>query len=185
MPPTADKIRAEAELILLNKPFGVLCQFSGGDTRRTLALYVSVPNVYPAGRLDADSEGLVALTADGALQARITDPRHKMSKTYWAQVEGIACTAQLQELARGVELADARTRPARGLLGGMTETPTSAWGDARGEPVFPATGDWRRVGQIVHVFTHFRLRIQPCWLRLPGAAPQRVPSSSSNAISGS
>ncbi len=124
MPPTADKTRTEAELILLNKPFGVLCQFSGGDTRRTLSHYVSAPGVYPAGRLDADSEGLVVLTADGALQARITDPRHKMRKTYWAQVEGVPSTAQVRALAGGVELADALTRPARVRV---VPEPTMLW----------------------------------------------------------
>ena len=72
-----------------------------------------MPGVYPAGRLDADSEGLVVLTADGALQARITDPRHKMRKTYWAEVEGVPAPGQIEALARGVVLPDGPTRPAR------------------------------------------------------------------------
>jgi 23S rRNA pseudouridine2457 synthase len=99
-------------IILLNKPFGVLCQFSGGASRPTLADYVDVPRLYPAGRLDADSEGLVVLTDDGRLQARIADPRHKLLKTYWVQVEGIATPAQVQVLRAGVPLPDGMTRPA-------------------------------------------------------------------------
>jgi 23S rRNA pseudouridine2457 synthase len=99
-------------VILLNKPYGVLCQFSGGEGRQTLADFVRVPDVYPAGRLDADSEGLVVLTADGALQARIADPRHKLPKTYWVQVEGTPRDDQLAALAAGVDLADGRTAPA-------------------------------------------------------------------------
>lgn len=100
-------------MILLNKPYRVLCQFTAADGRPTLAGYVDVPGVYPAGRLDADSEGLVVLTADGRLQARIADPRHKLPKTYWVQVEGTPGAAALQALARGVVLADGPTLPAR------------------------------------------------------------------------
>jgi 23S rRNA pseudouridine2457 synthase len=100
-------------VILFNKPYGVLCQFSDRAGRPTLAGYVRVPDVYPAGRLDADSEGLVVLTADGALQARIADPRHKLPKTYWVQVEGTPDVARLQALAAGVALADGPTRPAQ------------------------------------------------------------------------
>jgi 23S rRNA pseudouridine2457 synthase len=100
------------DVILLNKPYGVLCQFSGDGVRRTLADLVDVPHVYPAGRLDADSEGLVVLTADGALQARITDPRAKWPKVYWVQVEGTPHDAQIAHLARGVALRDGVTRPA-------------------------------------------------------------------------
>ncbi len=101
-------------LILLNKPFDVLCQFSGGG--RTLADHVPVPGVYPAGRLDRDSEGLVILTDDGRLQARIADPRHKMAKVYWAQVEGVPSEEALQALRRGVVLKDGPTRPASARL---------------------------------------------------------------------
>jgi 23S rRNA pseudouridine2457 synthase len=101
------------KLILLNKPFGVVCQFSPSGSRPTLADFVRVPHVYPAGRLDTDSEGLLVLTDDGALQARIADPRHKMEKTYWVQVEGVPTAAQLAALREGVDLGEFVTRPAR------------------------------------------------------------------------
>src|SRR6185369_17172098 len=99
--------------ILLNKPYGVLCQFTATDGRATLADYVARRDVYPAGRLDADSEGLVVLTADGALKARIAHPRAKLPKVYWAQVEGDPDRARLRALAAGVTLSDGPTRPAR------------------------------------------------------------------------
>jgi len=99
-------------VILLNKPYGVLCQFTGDGARPTLKEFVDVPHVYPAGRLDTDSEGLVVLTADGALQARIAHPKHKLEKTYWVQVEGIPTDAQLERLARGVDVDGVPTRPA-------------------------------------------------------------------------
>jgi len=102
-----------SRLLLLNKPYGVLTQFTDPGGRPTLADYVDVPGVYAAGRLDADSEGLVVLTDDGALQARIADPRHKLAKTYWAQVEGVPTDAALQRLAAGVDLGDFVTRPCR------------------------------------------------------------------------
>tara|TARA_B100000678_G_scaffold192129_1_gene160737 strand:+ start:64 stop:609 length:546 start_codon:yes stop_codon:yes gene_type:complete len=104
-----------SRLILLNKPFGVLSQFTGGKEGAddTLAHLVDVPGVYPAGRLDKDSEGLLLLTDDGRLQARIAEPRHKMRKTYLAQVEGEVGAEALDRLARGVELKDGKTRPAR------------------------------------------------------------------------
>ena len=100
-------------MILLNKPYGVLCQFRAPDGRPSLRDCVDVPGVYPAGRLDADSEGLVVLTADGRLQATIADPRHKLAKTYWVQVEGTPGAEALRALARGVALADGPTLPAR------------------------------------------------------------------------
>jgi 23S rRNA pseudouridine2457 synthase len=109
-PPRAPRV------IVLNKPFGVLCQFTGDGARPTLADFVAVPGVYAAGRLDADSEGLVVLTADGALQARIAHPRHKLGKTYWAQVEGEPLPAQLARLAAGVDLGDFTTAPATARL---------------------------------------------------------------------
>ncbi len=102
-----------ARVILLNKPYGVICQFSPSGGKPTLAEYVRVPGVYPAGRLDTDSEGLVVLTNDGALQARITEPRHKLEKVYWAQVEGSPTQASLEALEDGLVLADGPTLPAR------------------------------------------------------------------------
>lgn len=102
-------------LILFNKPFGVLSQFTdrGSPTPRpTLSAYIDVPGVYPAGRLDKDSEGLLLLTDDGALQARIADPKHKLPKTYLAQVEGTPGDAALAALQAGVRLKEGPTRPA-------------------------------------------------------------------------
>ncbi|MDR5736493.1 MULTISPECIES: pseudouridine synthase [unclassified Caballeronia] len=100
-------------LIALNKPFGTICQFSAHETRPSLGDWVKTPGVYPAGRLDADSEGLLLLTDDGALQARIAEPRHKLVKRYWAQVEGAPGDDALAHLAHGVDLGDYVTRPCR------------------------------------------------------------------------
>lgn len=102
-----------SRLLLLNKPFGVLCQFSSEGARPTLAALVRVPGVYPAGRLDLDSEGLILLTDDGALQAAITHPRHKLPKSYWVQVEGTVTPEALRALRAGVRLRDGPTLPAR------------------------------------------------------------------------
>ena len=102
-----------AQLILLNKPFQVLSQFSDDQGRRTLRECVPVPGVYPAGRLDWDSEGLLLLTDDGALQARISDPRFKLPKTYLVQVEGKPGGQELQKLRQGITLKDGPTRPAK------------------------------------------------------------------------
>jgi len=98
-------------LIALNKPFGTICQFSPHENRPSLASHVDVPDVYPAGRLDADSEGLLLLTDDGRLQTRIAEPRHKLLKRYWAQVEGEPTPAALRQLAAGVDLGDYVSRP--------------------------------------------------------------------------
>ena len=112
-------------LILLNKPFGVLPQFTdnSANPRPTLADYVDVKGVYPAGRLDMDSEGLMLLTDDGRLQAKISDPKHKMKKTYLVQVEGIAGEEQLAALRQGVTLKDGPTLPA----GTEAIAPPSLW----------------------------------------------------------
>jgi len=104
---------ADGRVVLLNKPYGVLCQFSADASGKpTLADFVRVPDVYPAGRLDADSEGLVVLTADGALQARITSPRRKLAKVYWVEVEGLPAAGQIAALAAGVDLGDFVSAPA-------------------------------------------------------------------------
>lgn len=100
-------------IILLNKPYDMLCQFTDeGTGARTLAECVKVPDVYPAGRLDRDSEGLVVLTDDGGLIARISQPRHKWPKTYLAQVEGIPTQAAIDDLTHGITLKDGPTLPA-------------------------------------------------------------------------
>lgn len=103
--------------LLFNKPFGVLSQFTDngneGSPRATLSDFVDVPNVYPAGRLDRDSEGLLILTDDGQLQTRISSPKFKKEKAYLVQVEGVASDAQLDALRRGVTLKDGPTRPAK------------------------------------------------------------------------
>lgn len=102
-------------MVLLNKPYGVLCQFTDRSQppRRTLAEFVREAGVYPAGRLDFDSEGLLVLTDDGTLAHRLTDPQHKLAKTYLVQVEGLPETAQLDVLREGVVLGDGPTRPAQ------------------------------------------------------------------------
>ncbi|MEQ8557679.1 MAG: pseudouridine synthase [Henriciella sp.] len=134
-------------LIAFNKPFGVLSQFTDkgteGSARPTLSAFIDVPGVYPAGRLDKDSEGLLLLTDDGRLQARIADPKHKMEKTYWAQVEGIPEEAALEEFRKGLDLKDGRTRP------------------ARVRAIDPPSGLWERDPPI-----RYRKSVPDCWLEV-------------------
>lgn len=115
-------------VLLFNKPFNVLSQFTdrgiAGNARETLSNYIQVPNVYPAGRLDRDSEGLIVLTDNGRLQAQISNPRHKTPKTYWAQVEGLPDAAALDALQTGLTLKDGRTAPAKAQL---IDPPADLW----------------------------------------------------------
>ena len=130
-------------LIAFNKPFGVICKFRPEPGRRTLADYISVANVYPTGRLDTDSEGLLLLTDDGALQARIAHPRHKLAKVYWAQVEGTPTETALTQLRNGVDLGNFRTKPAGARL---IDEPGNLW--SRDPPI------------------RYRARIPTAWLEL-------------------
>lgn len=100
-------------IILFNKPFNVVCQFSAHEKHPTLKNYIDIPNVYAAGRLDTDSEGLLILTDDGALQHRLSHPKYKEIKTYWVQVEGSPSEADLTPLLKGVDLGDFTTKPAQ------------------------------------------------------------------------
>ncbi|NTU42366.1 MAG: pseudouridine synthase [Nitrospirales bacterium] len=134
--------RGKPRLILFNKPFQVLCQFTGEEGKATLADYIPVPDVYAAGRLDFDSEGLMILTNDGSLQSRISDPRHKLPKTYLVQVEGIPDEKALRQLRNGVLLKDGVTKPAQA--------------EVIGEPdIWPRTPPIR-----------FRKNVPETWLRL-------------------
>ncbi len=130
-------------LIAINKPFAVLCRFRREPGRPTLADFIDLPGVYPAGRLDADSEGLLLLTDDGALQARIANPRYKLAKVYWAQVEGVPDAAALELLRKGVDLNDGITRPAGARL---IDEPAGLW--PRDPPI------------------RYRARIPTAWLEL-------------------
>jgi len=129
-------------IILFNKPFGVLSQFSGDEPNATLSAYIPIPKVYAAGRLDKDSEGLLVLTDDGALQQRISHPRYKQAKTYLVQVEGIADDKALEKLRAGVELKDGRTLPAEVKV--ITEPPL-----------------WDRVPPV-----RFRKNVPTSWLKI-------------------
>jgi 23S rRNA pseudouridine2457 synthase len=111
-------------LIAFNKPFGVICKFRPEPGRPTLANYIEIPRVYPAGRLDTDSEGLLLLTDDGRMQARITEPRHKLAKVYWAQVEGAPDEEALGALRTGVNLGDFTTQPAGARV---IDAPANLW----------------------------------------------------------
>lgn len=113
-----------SRIILFNKPYGVISQFSADGRHATLKDYIPMPGVYPAGRLDTDSEGLLILTDDGALQHRISHPRHKLAKTYWAQVEGMPDDTALNQLSQGIDLGDFLTKPAKAQL---IEEPPGLW----------------------------------------------------------
>lgn len=117
-------------LVLFNKPFRVLSQFSPAGDKQTLADFLSIPNIYPAGRLDYDSEGLLLLTDDGRLQHKLSHPRHKQEKTYWVQVEGMPDETALEHLRQGVVLKDGLTRPAKVRL---MNQPAGLW--ARHPPI--------------------------------------------------
>jgi len=122
--------------LLLNKPFRVLSQFTDSENRATLAEFVDQPGVYAAGRLDYDSEGLLVLTNDGALKARLTDPRSKTPKTYWVQIEGRPSVSDLKRLEQGVRLKDGPTAPARVEL--LAKAPPGLW--KRKPPIAPRAG---------------------------------------------
>ena len=132
--------------LLFNKPFNVLCQFRDSQNRACLGDFIHVGGVYAAGRLDRDSEGLLVLTDNGALNHKITDPTNKMSKTYWVQVEGVPSEADLAPLAEGVVLNDGVCLPAPFVLG---------------DPSWPAGGLWPRVPPI-----RARQSIPTSWLSL-------------------
>lgn len=117
-------------LILFNKPFNVVCQFTAHEKHATLKDYIPIPQVYAAGRLDTDSEGLLILTDDGALQHRLSHPKHKQVKTYWAQVEGAPSQADLMPLLTGVDLGDFVTQPAQVRI---MDEPLGLW--ARTPPI--------------------------------------------------
>jgi 23S rRNA pseudouridine2457 synthase len=135
--------RTSMRCLLLNKPFRVLSRFTDAAGRETLLKYVQERDVYPAGRLDFDSEGLLFLTDDGPLQARLSDPQHRLQKLYWVQVEGEPTAAALQRLRRGVRLGDGPTRP------------------ATVRPIAEPAGLWPRNPPIRH-----RARIPTSWLEI-------------------
>ena len=111
-------------IVLFNKPWGVLSQFTPEGKWRALDTFIPVKDVYVAGRLDADSEGLLILTDDGSLQAKIADPKHKLEKTYWVQVEGVPDEVALDRLRHGIKLSDFTARPAKVRL---IEEPAGLW----------------------------------------------------------
>lgn len=133
--------------ILFNKPFGVLSQFTDASTsaspQKTLSEFIDLPGVYAAGRLDKDSEGLLVLTDDGRLQHKISDPRHKLPKTYWVLVEGVPADQDLQKLRDGVVLNDGRTAPAQ-----LRQVSEPAW-------------LWPRIPAV-----RYRKTVQDSWLKI-------------------
>lgn len=118
------RTKGPTKVVLVNKPFDVLTQFTDQEGRKTLKDYVPIEGVYPAGRLDRDSEGLVVLTNDGKLQNKISSPKHKTSKCYWVQVEGEVSEQGLKALEEGVELKDGMTQPAKVKI---IEEPAILW----------------------------------------------------------
>jgi 23S rRNA pseudouridine2457 synthase len=132
-----------SRIILLNKPYAVLTQFTPVDGKQTLKDFVPIPGVYAAGRLDADSEGLLLLTDDGSLQARIAHPKFKLAKTYWAQVEGAPTTEQLETLQGALDLGDFITQPCQARL---IDAPSGLW--PRNPPI------------------RFRLSVPTSWLEI-------------------
>ena len=135
--------RTAGRVLLFNKPYGVICQFSPCAAHRNLKDFIAAPGVYPAGRLDADSEGLLILTDSGTLQHRISHPRNKLAKTYWVQVEGIPTRAALAHIESGVDLGDFRALP------------------AQVQPISEPAGLWERDPPI-----RFRKALPTSWLQL-------------------
>lgn len=133
---------SERIIILFNKPFDTLSQFTDGEGRKTLADYINIKDIYAAGRLDRDSEGLMILTNDGRLQAKLTQPKSKSPKTYWVQVEGTPQESDLDKLRNGVELKDGPTLPAK-------------------VEVMPEPNVWERVPPV-----RFRASIPTTWLAI-------------------
>lgn len=136
----------QTQLILFNKPFNTLSQFSGEPSDSTLADYISIKDVYPAGRLDKDSEGLMLLTNNGKLQHKISNPKHKMEKCYWVQVEGNINTKALEKLEQGLVLKDGLTKPAKAKLLDIGSQSIELW--PRTPPV------------------RYRKEIPTCWIEL-------------------
>jgi len=138
-------------LIAFNKPFNTLCQFSGEESDITLANFIDIKDVYPAGRLDKDSEGLLILTNDGKLQHKISHPKHKMEKTYWVQVEGELTNEAISSLIKGVQLKDGNTQPAKARIIDI---------EVEAKKVF-STPLWEREPAV-----RFRKNIPTSWLEL-------------------